>query len=1444
MPLVKSNIDQSPDNVQSGKFLNSISPRRFFARKNSKSSSQQESKANERRKRSSSKGNDMPINGPSPLFLSKRKGGRAFDSGTISPIAKKAAARLSESVTDSSFRNVVNSLRTYDCFSSPCAAASFVCGAMSEFVFAYPLASADGELVGKQWLSVNKDTDITGQPSEMSSSQSDSAVSFAFSSEALGNNWNLDQLLDSQEGYSLENVYGGLSKRVVMASGSSGLDAVSSSLDSSVISGVLIDSSNLPWVFSSMCSIANKGLPLVIHSNLTGIETHPLHKNVVNEDGVEESVLNQSGIQNSLSACYDYSQAYKMVDTGFIIFVSDGSSPQEVHDMAILCHLISLKSSRPVLHLFDAGSSASFESSKMKVVDMNELKTLTEDFISGTLFSTASNSLDTSAVSKNIWINSSKQKDVGGQHEGDSFGESALAISNEINRSFYELQNSFSLFSSHYKTMEYFGHSQAHVVFVCLAGTISSKLQDTISDLKSSLDEAKGSNELSVGLLCVRVVRPWSEKHFVEAVPRSVRKIVIVEAVSSANVCAEDYQSPLFMDVTSSFYSSHWLRDPNSSYYLGNPNSNRRPFITTELLQDCSCITSELIHQTVAKHCEGVQAFDEILKTQTKSSPVAPENEKKPDDKLVKCIFWDSLQQADSLFAKSAFEVVGESAISTSKGFSPKLDGSPDLSEIDFNQDGGDISDVIKNARFSSFVNSYGQQPCRASHVSVVFGEFPNSAETLAISRQQHPQNLPDFISSPDIVFCSNADILKSQDLVRGLCSSEENTGVGKALVINASWGISSEDSEDALTSNLDPNIRLTLKENGVDVYVFDCDMACREFLKEVGENEDEPAFASALSNMFLEICALKVIAYQTNNANFHSLLKCIHERLMIFLQLENESDGDALYVSLEKIVENVIACLFKFNASNLFVPEDHEYVDTKLAPSFKGNFLSPSCMNVLKKEILKSTLKGLLVTGKFSSQLSTSSNRIENSHSFRKFHEAFWFLMFPEAYNHRLCLRPDEPHAKLVKVTENRRLTPLDYDRNVFHIEFDTTIDSDARIHSGCIDPFLENRGVYNPGEASVKYEIGDALGVHGHNDPKLVTSFLEFYGLEEHDMVCINRTEALEKIKKQRRKMGLEDRSKELNSSNEVFEVRTVQHLFTQVLDLFGRPSKRFYESLANHPTTSVKHREELLYIISKEGQDEFKRRTEDTVTFADLLREFDSSHPSVTELVDMVPAIKPRHYSISSSMRMFPNSVHLLVVLVDWKRNSNGELRVGQCTNYLSNLTNGKNVTVTIKPSVMRLPPRSEQPVIMSGLGTGMAPFRAFIQERAMEKREGKDVGPMVLYFGSRFRGMEYLYGEELEAYHHEGVLNRLRLAFSRDQKKKVYIQHKIKEDKNLMWQYLQEEQGHFYLCGPTWPAGDVKDAIIDGFTSSGNVSEKEANDALNEMKEDERYVLEVY
>jgi len=380
-----------------------------------------------------------------------------------------------------------------------------------------------------------------------------------------------------------------------------------------------------------------------------------------------------------------------------------------------------------------------------------------------------------------------------------------------------------------------------------------------------------------------------------------------------------------------------------------------------------------------------------------------------------------------------------------------------------------------------------------------------------------------------------------------------------------------------------------------------------------------------------------------------------------------------------------------------------------------------------------------------------------------------------------------------VVKVQKNLRLTPTTYDRNVFHIEFDL-------------------------GNSGLKYDIGDALGVYARNRKCDVEKFLEAYGLDGDDTVLLKN------------KTGAE-------------EVRSVNHVVTQVLDLFGRPSRRFYERLAPF-ATDAKQKAKLEYLAGKEGGFEFKKRVEMTVTFADILAEFSSAHPSLAELVELVPDIKPRHYSIASSQRMHNNSVHLLVVLVEWDTPS-GEKRFGQCTKYLVDLPEGAEVSVSVKPSVMILPEDPAAPVVMAGLGTGMAPFRAFIEERAMQHKEGLKVGPMSLYFGSRSMFKEYLYGEELEAYHASGLLTNLRCAFSRDGPKKVYIQHKLSEDARQLHEYLGgESKGQFYLCGPTWPAGDVQDAITGAFQTYGGLSPEDAAKQIADLKHHERYVLEVY
>jgi len=159
-------------------------------------------------------------------------------------------------------------------------------------------------------------------------------------------------------------------------------------------------------------------------------------------------------------------------------------------------------------------------------------------------------------------------------------------------------------------------------------------------------------------------------------------------------------------------------------------------------------------------------------------------------------------------------------------------------------------------------------------------------------------------------------------------------------------------------------------------------------------------------------------------------------------------------------------------------------------------------------------------------------------------------------------------------------------------------------------------------------------------------------------------------------------------------------------------------------------------------------------------------------------------------------------------------------------------------------MKLPADIKQPLIMAGLGTGAAPFRAFLQHLAKLADEGQEIGPVYYYFGSRYQAAEYLYGEEIEALILSGVISRAGLAFSRDGPKKVYIQHKMLEDSEALAKMLHDDNGIFYLCGPTWPVPDVYEALVNALVKYKGSDPVKAGEYLESLKEEERYVLEVY
>lgn len=407
--------------------------------------------------------------------------------------------------------------------------------------------------------------------------------------------------------------------------------------------------------------------------------------------------------------------------------------------------------------------------------------------------------------------------------------------------------------------------------------------------------------------------------------------------------------------------------------------------------------------------------------------------------------------------------------------------------------------------------------------------------------------------------------------------------------------------------------------------------------------------------------------------------------------------------------------------------------------------------------------------------------------------------IAFPEAFKVTKDLRPDLPVKNfVVKVQENKRLTPSEYARNIFHIEFDIT-------------------------GTGLKYKIGEALGIHGRNSAEKVDEFLTFYGVDGDSLIEVPNKD-----------------------DTSLLEIRSARQALTDNVDFQGKPPKRFYESLAPF-ASDESEKAALEKLASGAGAEELKKRQEeDFDTYVDILEEFKSARPAFNDLVKIIAPLKRREYSIASSQKLHPNAVHLLIVVVDWV-DPKGRLRYGHCSKYLSDLRLGDELVVSVKPSVMKLPKLPAAPIVMSGLGTGLAPFKAFIEEKIYQQSQGHTIGEIYLYMGSRHKKEEYLYGELWEAYKDAGILTHIGAAFSRDQPQKIYIQDKIRNSIEELTEAIVDKNGSFYLCGPTWPVPDITACLEDIVQNGAKREGKEIKDVakvVEDMKEDGRYILEVY
>ncbi len=317
-----------------------------------------------------------------------------------------------------------------------------------------------------------------------------------------------------------------------------------------------------------------------------------------------------------------------------------------------------------------------------------------------------------------------------------------------------------------------------------------------------------------------------------------------------------------------------------------------------------------------------------------------------------------------------------------------------------------------------------------------------------------------------------------------------------------------------------------------------------------------------------------------------------------------------------------------------------------------------------------------------------------------------------------------------------------------------------------------------------SLAYEAGDALGVVPQNCPQLVADILAALGADGEEAVSTPAGEL------------------------------PLRRALTEHFDL-GKPPAPLLAALGLSATTPPPH--DLL----------------------DALRAAPTK-PSVTNLVTLCKRLQPRLYSISSSPKAHPGQVHLTVGAVRYELG--GRARKGACSTFLAEraLALGKVGVFVHSNKAFRPPADPTLPMIMVGPGTGIAPFRAFLQERAATGAPGKNW----LFFGDQKAATDFLYADELHALRASGVLTRLDLAFSRDQPEKIYVQHRMIEHDREIFAWL-EQGAHFYVCGDaSRMAKDVDAALHQIIERAGGRSPAEAAAYVQSLKAAKRYQRDVY
>jgi sulfite reductase (NADPH) flavoprotein alpha-component len=364
-------------------------------------------------------------------------------------------------------------------------------------------------------------------------------------------------------------------------------------------------------------------------------------------------------------------------------------------------------------------------------------------------------------------------------------------------------------------------------------------------------------------------------------------------------------------------------------------------------------------------------------------------------------------------------------------------------------------------------------------------------------------------------------------------------------------------------------------------------------------------------------------------------------------------------------------------------------------------------------------------------------------------------------------------------KLTVNRRLSGPDSEKDTRHFEID-----------------LASWGL--------SFEVGDSVAVYPTNDPVLVEEIIRAIGAKGDETVTAAKTQ------KPLREALLRDFS-------------------------ITQPTPKFLKAIVERASAAPMLKE-LLHADRKKDLEDFLWGME----VIDFLVDHPSAKFTPEEFVGLLTKLQPRLYSVASSLRAFPDQVHFIVDVVTYE--SHGRVRKGVCSSFMAERAD--NVPVPVYPSSAKhfhIPEDGNTPLIMIGPGTGIAPFRAFLQDRQVTGAKGKNW----LFFGAQREGCDYAYKEDFAQFMRDGLLTRLDCAWSRDQAHKIYVQHKLLENAAEIWKWIDAEGAQFFVCGDARRmAKDVDAALRKIVQEQGGKGVDEANEYVEKLKSDKRYKRDVY